>query len=159
MTLFEIDKAIREFEFDIDPETGEIMNYGALDALTLDRTRKIENVGCYIKNLAVDSAALKAESKKMTERARIIDNKIESLKGYLNHAIEGEKFSTTNVAISWRRSESVDIISDALVPDEYCNIEQVTVRKPDKAAIKAALKAGEDVSGAALIKKQNVQIS
>lgn len=159
MTLFEIDKAIAEFEFDIDEETGEILNYDVLDQLQLDRQQKIENVGCLIKNLEVDSEALKAESKNMAARAKVIDNRISSLKGYLQHALQGEKFSTTNVAITWRRSESVDILSEDLIPDEYCSIEQVTLRKPDKKAIKAAIKAGQEVQGALLNEKQNVQIA
>lgn len=159
MTLFEIDKAIAEFEFDIDEETGEILNYDVLDQLQLDRQQKIENVGCLIKNLEVDSEALKAESKNMAARAKVIDNRISSLKGYLQHALQGEKFSTTNVAITWRRSESVDILSEDLIPDEYCSIEQVTLRKPDKKAIKAAIKAGHEVQGALLNEKQNVQIA
>ena len=45
MTLFEIDKAILDFEFDIDEETGEILNANALDELHMARDAKIEGIG------------------------------------------------------------------------------------------------------------------
>lgn len=39
-TLFEIDKAIEGFEFDIDESTGEILNYDQLDNLKMAREQK-----------------------------------------------------------------------------------------------------------------------
>ena len=46
--------------------------------------------------------------------------------------------------------ESVEITEQSLLPDEFVSVEVVT--KPDKNAIKAALKSGQDVPGAALVR-------
>ena len=52
--LFEIDRAIMDaMEKCIAPETGEIDGeiYTELEALQMERTKKIENIACWIKNL------------------------------------------------------------------------------------------------------------
>lgn len=61
MTLFEINKAILDFQFEVDEETGELLNAQALDDLQMARDEKIEGVGLWIKNLNAEAAAVKAE--------------------------------------------------------------------------------------------------
>lgn len=156
MTLFEINKAIMDFEFEIDEETGEILNANGLDELEIAKEEKIENIGLWIKNLLAEAEAVKHEKDNMAIRQKRLEKKAESLKGYLTYALDGEKFSTPRVAMSFRKSESVVIPDDAIVPDEYCNIS--VIKKPDKTVIKKALKEGREVLGAELVTKQNIQI-
>lgn len=156
MTLFEIDDAILNFEFEVDEETGEILNAEALDELKMAREDKIEGVGLWIKNLEAEAAAVKAEKDNMADRQRRLEKKAESLKGYLAYALQGEKFSTPKIAMSWRRSESVVITDEHLLPENCLNV--TIVKKPDKKVIKDALKAGKDIMGAELREKQNLQI-
>ena len=156
MTLFEINKAILEFDYEIDEETGEILNAEALDALQLARDEKIEGVGLWIKNLQAEAEAVKKEKDAMADRQRRLEKKAESLKNYLVYALQGERFSTPRIAISWRKSESVLIPDEALLDDRFVNITMI--KKPDKKLIKDTLKAGREVPGAELITKQNLQI-
>lgn len=156
MTLFDINKAILEFDYEIDEETGEIMNAEALDALQLAREDKIEGVGLWIKNLQAEAEAVKKEKDAMAERQRRLEKKAESLKDYLAYALQGEKFSTPRIAMSWRKSESVLIPDEALLDDRFVNITMI--KKPDKKLIKDTLKAGREVPGAELVTKQNLQI-
>lgn len=156
MTLFEINKAILEFDYEIDEETGEILNAEALDALQLARDEKIEGVGLWIKNLTAEAEAVKKEKDAMADRQRRLEKKAESLKNYLVYALQGERFSTPRIAISWRKSESVLIPDEALLDDRFVNITMI--KKPDKKLIKDTLKAGREVPGAELVTKQNLQI-
>lgn len=156
MTLFDIDKAIFDFEFEIDEETGEILNAEALDELQMERDAKIEGVGLWIKNLEAEAAAVKAEKDNMADRQKRLEKKAESLKRYLAYALDGQKFSTPKIALSWRRSESVVITDEALLPENCLNV--TIVKKPDKKVIKDALKAGKEIMGAELVEKQNLQI-
>ena len=156
MTLFDINKAILEFDYEIDEETGEILNAEALDALQLAREEKIEGVGLWIKNLQAEAEAVKKEKDAMAERQRRLEKKAESLKDYLAYALHGEKFSTPRIAMSWRKSESVLIPDEALLDDRFVNITMI--KKPDKKLIKDTLKAGREVPGAELVTKQNLQI-
>ena len=155
-TLFEIDKAIMNFEFDIDESTGEILNYADLDSLKMAREQKIENIGLYYKNLVAEAEMVKAEAKNMSDRQKRLERKAESLKNYLAYALNGEKFSTPRMAVSYRKSESVSIPDETLIDDKYCNVS--IVKKPDKKVIKDALKSGKEVKGAELIVKQNISV-
>ena len=153
-TLFEIDRAIYEFEFEIDEETGEILNADELDNLKMEREQKIENIGLYYKNIKAEAEMVKAEKNAMADRQRVLENKAESLKQYLAYALNGQKFSTGKVAMSFRKSESVNIPDDTKIDDKWCVVTQV--RKPDKTAIKEAIKAGEEIAGAEIVVKNNV---
>lgn len=156
MTLYEIDKALMDFEFEVDEETGEILNASDLDELQMARQDKIENIGLYIKNLEAEKEAVKHEKDNFADREKRLGKKIESLKGYLGYALQGQKFSTPKVAVSFRKSESVLVKDEYLVPDKYC--EFTMVRKPDKKVLKDALKKGAEIMGCELVEKQNVNI-
>ena len=117
--LFEINRALIEaWESAVDPETGEIAEdyIEQLEALEMARDEKVENIGCWIKNLASDAAALKEEAKNMNERAKRAERKADSLKRYLEAALHGEKFTSTRCAISWRKTTSVEV-DEAEVPE------------------------------------------
>lgn len=156
MTLFEIDRAILDFQYEIDEETGEILNAEELDQLQMAREDKIEGVGLWIKNLTAEAEAVKKEKDAMADRQKRLEKKIESLRRYLEYALQGEKFSTPRIAMTFRRSESVFIPDEALLDDRFMNI--TLSKKPDKKLIKDTLKAGKEVPGAELITKQNLQI-
>jgi hypothetical protein len=156
MTLYEIDKALMDFEFEVDEETGEILNASDLDELQMARHDKIENIGLYIKNLEAEKEAVKHEKDNFADREKRLGKKIESLKGYLGYALQGQKFSTPKVAVSFRKSESVLVKDEYLVPDKYC--EFTMVRKPNKTNLKKALKDGEEIMGVELVEKQNVSV-
>lgn len=156
MTLYEIDKALMDFEFEVDEETGEILNASDLDELQMARQDKIENIGLYIKNLEAEKEAVKHEKDNFADREKRLGKKIESLKGYLGYALQGQKFSTPKVAVSFRKSESVLVKDEYLVPDKYC--EFTMVRKPNKTNLKKALKDGEEIMGVELVEKQNVSV-
>lgn len=158
-SLFEINAQLRElWEGMFDPETGEVNSevYAATNALEMDRTAKIESIGCWIKNLRSDAEALKAEADNMAKRAAAAEKRAESLSGYLAAVLAGEKFQTPKVAISWRRSQAVEVLDQNRLPDRFLK-ETVTV-KPDKIALKEALKNGEYIEGAELIERRSISI-
>lgn len=151
-TLYEIDQAILDC---VDMETGEIIDIEKLDQLQMDRGRKIENTALYIKNLLSDAAAIKEEKDKLAERQRVCEGKVRRLKGYLSEYLAGEKFKTPKVAISYRRSESVNVSDIWKIPEEYLKYKDPEV---NKTAIKAVIKSGGEIPGAQLVETQNIQI-
>lgn len=156
MTLYDIDKALMDFEFEVDEETGEILNAADLDELKMAREDKIENLGLYIKNLEAEKEAVKHEKDNFADREKRLGKKIDGLKGYLTYALDGQKFSTPKVAVSFRKSESVHITDEYLIPDEYKLF--TVVKKPDKGVIKKALKDGKEIMGVELVEKQNISV-
>ena len=155
MTLYELDKAIAEFELEVN-EDGEVLNIDELDELNLAREQKIEGISLWVKNLEAEKEAVKHEKDNFADREKRLGKKIDSLKGYLTYALDGQKFSTPKVAVSFRKSESVHITDEYLIPDEYKLF--TVVKKPDKKVLKDALKKGKDIMGCELVEKQNISI-
>ena len=151
MRLYEIDEAILSC---IDTETGEILDADKLNALQIEREEKLENVALWIKDLTAEAAALKAEKQAFADRQKAAENKAESLKKWLTEALAGEKFKTTRVAVSFRKTKSVQVEDIWKLDDSFVKYAEPT---PDKAAIKKAIEAGQEVAGATLV--ENVSIS
>lgn len=154
MKLYELVNEIENFNLEVDEETGEVVNIADLENLQIEKDTKIENIGLLIKNLKAESDAIKEEAKRLTARAKVAENKAESLKRYLADCLGGEKFKTPRVAISYRKSQAVNIIDIQSISDEY----KVVEIKPDKTAIKNAIKEGKVVVGAELEERQSIAI-
>lgn len=151
MTLYEIEQALFEA---VDQETGEI-NSEVFDQLMMEREQKIEGIALWIKNLKADAAAFKAEKEAFADRQKAAENKATSLLQYLTTALAGEKFETTKVRLSFRKSESLEISEGAAIPDEYLKQKEPDI---DKVELKKAVKAGLVLDGVQLVEKQNLQI-
>ena len=152
-SLYEIDNGILEC---LDIETGEIIDPERLESLQMERSQKIENVACWIKNLQADSLAYAAEMNAFAERKRKADAKAESLKKWLTMALDGQKFNSAKCEVSFRRSEKVEIVDKAIIPKKYL-VKKVEFQ-PDKNAIKEVLKTGKPVKGCELVENNNAQI-
>ena len=72
MTLFELNDALRNFNLEIDEETGEILNAAELDALEMQRDEKIENIALWIKNLKAEAEAVKMKAEAEAEAKRLV---------------------------------------------------------------------------------------
>lgn len=161
MKLYEINQQLeRLLELDtermVDTETGEILTAEDIDQLKMDRVEKIEGCLVVYKNKMAETAAIEEEIKRLTERKATLKNKAEWLKGYVAYALKGEKFETPKGAVSYKKSESVEITDKEKLPTEFLRV--VISTSPDKAAIKAAIKAGSKIDGAQVVEHQNVQI-
>lgn len=169
--LYDIDNrlvTLLEERFDID--SGEIYENDeelakAIDEVALDLDTKIENIGCFIKNLESDVEALKKEEDNLKARRRTAENKVESLKRYLNGYLQAVypndddrrkwKFNSPKVVLGYRRSTTVEIPNIDALDKEFLRVK--TEVAPDKTAIKDAIKSGKDVKGAFL--KDNINLS
>ena len=152
MNLFEIDNAILSC---VDLESGEIIDIEGLDKLQMERDVKIENIACWIKNLTSDAEELKKQKQAFADRQKTAENKAESLKRYLSSYLAGQKFSTSKVVVSFRKTSAVNVTDIAQIPEEFLKFADPTV---DKVAIKSAIKAGAVIAGAEIIEGQSISI-
>lgn len=157
MKLYEIDNAILDC---IDMETGEVIDIEKLNELQLERDTKIENVACWIKDLKAEAEAIKAEKQALAERQKVAENKVESLKKWLAYALNGEKFKTAKCAVSFRKSESVEVTDAGIksLMKEHDELLTYKAPEPNKTAIKQALKDGLNVDGVQLVQKTSTII-
>lgn len=165
MNLYQIDKEIESiYENAVDFETGEISAdvIERLDDLQMERERKIENVALWHKNVLAESKAIADEIKSLQDRKKALDSKADWQKQYLLHALSGERFETPKVAISYRKSESVEIKDENAFIDCFKENESLVSTKieykPNKAEIKKFVKGGGFIPGVELIVRQNLQI-
>jgi len=156
MKLYEINREYITALLDcVDTETGEITNQDALESLEMTLVDKALNTAKVIKNFQSDVDALKAEEKKLADRRRVLENRVEWLKNYLSINIpKGINFADAQAEIRWRKSESVEVADPNFLPIEYRRVKV----EADKTAIKKALKAGESVEGATLLLSNKVVI-
>lgn len=171
MTLYDVDERLVTLLNDhFDTEDGTIYESEEelaqkIDEVSMELDTKIENIGCYIKNLEADVEALKKEEDNLYNRRKSAERKIESLKNYLNGYLtacypnEDDKakwrFKSPKVVLGFRKSTKVEVTDIQKLDKKYLKI--TTNIDPDKKAIGQALKNGEEVIGAVL--KQNVNLS
>ena len=143
MTIYEIEAEIMDC---IDQETGEVIDIDRLNALEMERDKKISNVACWIKDLKAEAEAIKAEKQALDKRQKAAENQAERLKEWLQGILQGEKFKDRRCSISYRKSERVDF-SDSFdlstLPD---SMKKVTI-EPKKTEIKDFLKSGGSIEG------------
>ena len=147
MTLYQLNEQIQKaIELGFDPETGEILDETALEQLQMDRDEKIENICLYIKDLYAEADAIYNERRALEEREKASEKKADSLSRYLQVMLNGQKFKTAKCAVSYRKTQAVQIVDEDALPEDFV----IVYTSPRKMAIKEALKAGNAVPGAVL---------
>ena len=161
--LYEINHQIQQlFDNCIDPETGEMLDVlvgEKINEIQMEEQDKIENIALFIKELESDVEAIRTEESSLKQRRISKEKKSDWLNKYLSDYLiltERPKFETSKCALSFRKSESVDIYDERAIDHKF--ITEETVFKIDKTAIKKAIKNGEEIMGASVVVKQNLQI-
>lgn len=154
MSIYTIDRDILAL---VDPETGEIADWEAFDALHMEREKKIENTACFYKNTMAEAAAIKAEEEALKKRRTVLENQAARLKKYLEYATNGEKFQTAKCAITWRKTPpKVELTEPALAIAWAMSRgrRDLIIEKPpeiSKNGLAEVLKSGEEIPGASLV--------
>ena len=158
MTLYEINNELaRLIENAVDEETGEI-NEDAIEQIEnmqMAWDEKVENIGCFIKNLRADAEAIKNEKMVLAKRQQSLENKAERLKNYLYDMLNGQTYRSPRVELGYRKSVQVKCDDMSVVPFEYLRVKEPEL---DKAMVKEALKNGKEVEGCHLEEVKNLQI-
>lgn len=149
--------AVLELLGDVSPEDADytealIVLRGKLDALTGDRTAKLEACAAVWRNCEAESAACKTEAKRFSDRQRAAENRAKWLKDYMKFCMEsaGEnrvdagRFKLSVCANGGKAP--VEITGVDALPEKYV----VMIPQPRTDDIRAALESGEIVPGAEL---------
>lgn len=144
----------------IDPETGEITDADKLTELVNRFNNGVEWLALEVKNSLAEADALKKEKDAFAQREKVASNRAKNLKNYLTYLLNGEKFKTDKVAISWRRSEQVQVDEENFLPWAKEHNAYLRWKEPevDKTALKEAFKQGIEVPYAELVENQSIQI-
>ena len=159
--LYEIDQEILDC---IDDETGEILDTAKLDALQMERNRKLEGVALWVKDLNYEAQMVKEEADKLTARKKALDNKIASIKNWLLWALDGEKLKTPRCTVYQTHSQKVVIDDEKALIDMFMMSPSgekfLRMKDPeiDKNALKDSMKQGYEYEFAHLETTESVVI-
>ena len=161
ITLYKAHELARIENF-VDQETGEI-DVEALHAAEIVVADKQRAVTAFIKN---ESAALSLYDNAIAEllgKKQAHENRVKRLKAYLQDSMKVSgvtEISATDKTFSAKlyldRDESVEIDDGAVFPPELMNAPKPP--EPSKTKIKAAIKAGEAINGARIVRRDRLEI-
>lgn len=157
MSIYEIDDSILSL---VDMETGEIEDERRFDGLQMERRRKVENIGCYYKNLVAEAKAMKDEETTLAQRRKAVENKAERIKKLLAYALRGEKFESPKVRCSYRKSKSVRVDDPFVAWAQEHAGDLLTYREPtpNRTAIREALADGREIEYAEIVTNESLQV-
>lgn len=157
MTIYDIDSAIAAL---VDPDTGELGDYEAFQRLQMERKAKIENLALLYKETRATAEAIKAETEKLIQRRRVLENNARRMQDYLAQALGGEKFTSPRCAVNYRKSEAAETDPEFTDWAREHRPELLMERQPkiDTAQLKRELKDGLVCDHARLVERQNVQV-
>ena len=134
-----------------------------LESLGGDLEVKAQNVALFARNLEATAAAIKQAEADMAKRRKAIENRVAHLKDYLlaGMLVAGmKKIEGPYLRLGVRDNpEAVEVFDAAQIPAEFMRQPEPPPATPDKAAIKAAIKAGAEVPGCKLTRSQRLDIA
>lgn len=120
---------------------------------------KAENTAKLIKSLEADVKAIKEEEKRLADRRKALEKKIENIKDYLQEQLELagiDKVKRPTITVSIQNNPpSVRVVNEELIPSHFM-IPQPP--KLDKKGILEKLKNGENVPGVELAQGRSLRI-
>lgn len=151
-------QALAESETDIPDEVIA----DTLEALGGELELKVQNVARFALNQDAMAEAIECAADAMKARAQRLRKRTAHLRNYLltNMQAAGlQRIETPEVVLAIKNNpESVVVFAEGELPERFMVQPEPPPKRADKAAIKAALKAGEDVPGARLERGQRLEI-
>lgn len=162
MTLYALtDEYLSLLDLANDPEADPESFDAAIRDIAGELTEKAVSVASVAKNLEGFADQIDAAVKEMQHRARTARGNAARVRDYLlrNMTAAGiKKVESPYFTVAIRLNpEAIIIDEDADIPPDLCRVIPART-EPDKAKIKAALKAGEAVDGCRLERSERLEI-
>ena len=148
---------------EVDEETGEIVGWERLDELTQGAADKIANTARFIRYAEVQIDAMEKAIAGIKARKQSAQNLVDKLSVLAVNALfalpDGKaKVEEPDIKVTARPSDVVLIDDETLLDEKFFNIKIKQEKNVSKTAIKDAIKSGEEVKGARLVKSYKLQI-
>lgn len=149
MQLYELTAEFMQLQSMLEnAEPGEDLQlyFDTIEGIQGEFDDKIAGCAAVYKNLLADEKALKEESKRLAERAAVVNNKAERLKAYMKQAMEtvgtvksGNAVNPVSIAKNGGKIPVIYTEDERNIPEKWKKIEY----KLDKTAVSDALNRGE----------------
>lgn len=161
--LYELVKYQHELEALAD--SGEVpaeQITDTLEALDGDIQDKSVQIAAFTQNLEATAQAVREAAKAMLSRADRIEKRAESIRAYLLFNMQAAGISKVECpwfTLSVRKNPpSVVVDDESRLPPEFIVHPPPPAPRPDRDAIKRAIKAGGEVPGARLVQSDRLEI-
>lgn len=132
----------------------------ALDGLEEEFTAKAQAVAKLVLDLDAEAEAAKTEAARLSNRKRAAENKAQRLKGYIQQQMESiglQQLRGDVITLRVQDNPPKVVVDDpARVPESY--YKPPAAPELDRAAVLAALRAGEEVPGCRLETGRSLRI-
>jgi len=158
MKLYELTQDMKTLEKILEEHESENL-LKELDKIKIGFEEKLKNIWMLIRKFESYETGIDEEIKRLQELKKYYKNQKEGLKNYVVYAMETagkDKVETDLFKFSFRNSESVEIVDEEKIPEDYTEI--VEVKKIDKMGIKKDLKAGKEIPWVQIVIKKNLQV-
>jgi hypothetical protein len=161
--LYEIVAQYREAaakleDMDLDEQTLA----DTLESLSGDLEVKATNTAMLVRNIEASAAAIKDAEAQMKARRTALENRAARIRDYLlaNMMVAGvQKIECPYFKLAVRENPpAVDIYEPGLIPAQFMVTPEPPPPAPDKKAIAAAMKAGQEVAGCKLTRGTRLEI-
>jgi hypothetical protein len=161
LTIYQIEQSYNQLAEELIDNDGELTpELSEQLAITEEQLQnKSVAYSFVIKEMDADIDIIEAEIKRLQAAKKQREKASEYLKEKIKHAMDTfqiEEIKTPLVKINFRKSETVEVEDVNLLPLLY-KVVKIT-EQADKAAIKAALKDGVEVTGCSIATHRNLQI-
>ena len=126
--------------------------FATLDALDVTIKEKVESIGDIISNFQAEEAALKAEAKRLTDRAASAAKKAAGLMDYVDHVMKANKFEELKglkYTFNFTTSVSLKCLDVTQLPEKFKKVAYTA----DIQGMKDHLKKAYDDKGTKLVSK------
>jgi len=159
--LYAVQELEQEIELIAQQNDGEIPEekFQELVEAQTKSLQKLEQLMQYTRVLEGRIELGKREIDRIKNLTSTWKNMIDGIKKYVTPYVKScpnEKTTAGTFKIGIRKSTAVQLMDETELPKEY--VEQRVEYKPDKNAIKKALKDGQEVPGARLVYGEHLQI-
>jgi hypothetical protein len=145
-------------DMDLDEQTLA----DTLEGMSGDLEVKATNTAMFCRNLEASAAAIKEAESQMAARRKAIENRAARIKDYLlaSMMVAGvQKIECPHFKLAVRDNPpSVEVYEPGLIPAEFMRQPEPPPPAIDKAAIKEAIKSGQEVPGCKLTRGQRLEI-
>ncbi len=159
MTLYELTNDYQNLlEMAEDPDIDPEVLADTMEAIEGEIEIKADGYARIIRQMEADAAALKAEADRITNRRRVIENNIRTMKNRLEDAMIATgkvKFKTELFSFGIQKNPARVVLDEQYIenlPEEYLIAQDPKV---DTAKIKEDLKAGKDLHGIAHLEQDS----
>ena len=156
ISLYQISESLSKLE---EMAENDDMLAPYLESVSLQFENKVDQIVKYRQNLTADCEMIDVEVQRLLAMKKSREKLAERLKDYVSQAMLAhnmEKLDTGLFRISFRSSESISVVDENLIPEEYILIK--TVKQVDKLSLKKAIKSGQTIPGVELKEAKNIQI-